>query len=204
LPASSYYAWDGSDGASAGDTADVGSRGGGTPFSTAGLAADFIVSARNDVPTLTPVALVLDEGNTATITATELPVFDQDNQSDQLTFRVEAPLPSKGVFLKNGIPLSVGGLFTQDDVLAGNISYRHTSGELSADASDSVWFALRDGAGGVIPRFALPITILDVNAQIAITGTTQAVPERIGDEATDFTVLTLGLSDADGDLATWT
>jgi VCBS repeat-containing protein/CshA-type fibril repeat protein len=195
-----YYAWDGSDGASAGDTADVGSRGGGTPFSTAGLAADFIVSARNDVPTLTPVALVLDEGNTATITATELPVFDQDNQSDQLTFRVEAPLPSKGVFLKNGIPLSVGGLFTQDDVLAGNISYRHTSGELSADASDSVWFALRDGAGGVIPRFALPITILDVNAQIAITGTTQAVPERIGDEATDFTVLTLGLSDADGDL----
>ncbi|HRF05111.1 Ig-like domain-containing protein, partial [Accumulibacter sp.] len=194
-----YYAWDGSDGASAGDTADVGSRGGVTPFSTAGLAADFIVSARNDVPTLTPVALVLDEGSPdpTPITETQLPVVDPDNQSDQLTYRVEE-LPSKGVFLKNGIPLSVGGLFTQDDVLARNISYRYTSGELSSDASDSVWFTLRDGAGGVILRFELPITIRDVNAQIAITGTTQAVPERIGDEASDFTVLNLGLNDADG------
>jgi hypothetical protein len=46
-----YYAWDGSDGASAGDTANVSAPGGGvTPFSAASLDADFIVSARNDVP----------------------------------------------------------------------------------------------------------------------------------------------------------
>jgi hypothetical protein len=85
-------------------------------------------------------------------------------------------------------------------VLAGKISYRHTSGELSADASDSVSFTLRDGAGGEINPVVLPITIRDVNAQIAITGTTQAVPERIGSEASDFAVLNLGLDDdSDGD-----
>jgi VCBS repeat-containing protein len=193
-----YYVWDGSDGASAGNTVSVSARGGITPFSTASLDADFIVSARNDVPTVAPVSLVLNEGSTATITVTELPVVDQDNQSDQLTYRVDV-LPSRGVLLKSGIPLSVGSVFTELEVLAGKLSYRHTSGELSADASDSVSFSLRDGAGGEIDPVVLPITIRDVNAPITITGTTQIVPERIGSEASDFAELNLGLSDTDGD-----
>jgi len=195
----SYYAWDRSDGASAGATASVGAseRGGAQPFSTAGLAADFIVTARNDIPTLVPVALELNEGSTRTITITELPVVDQDNGVDQLTYRVEPPLAGKGLLLRNGIALSVGSIFTQKDVQEGRISYRHTGSELFADDSDSVTLTLRDGAGGQIP-VVLPIAIRDVNAQIAITGTTQTVAERVGSEASDFTVLNLGLSDADG------
>ncbi|MBE2257756.1 MAG: DUF4347 domain-containing protein, partial [Rhodobacteraceae bacterium] len=198
-----YYAWDGSDGASAGDTADVRTPGGSAPFSADSLTADFIVTARNDVPTLTPVALVLNEGATASLTDAELPVTDQDNQDDQLTYRVDV-LPLEGVLFKNGIPVSVGSLFTQEDVVAGKISYRHTGGELLVDTVDSVGLSLRDGAGGVIDLLVLPIAIRDVNAAIAITGASQTVAERIGDEASDFTVLDLGLSDADGDPALMT
>jgi hypothetical protein len=64
-------------------------------------------------------------------------------------------------------------------------------GELSADASDSVTFFLRDGAGSEIDPLVQPITLRDVNAQIAITGTTQALPERIGSEAATFRCSTL-------------
>ncbi|MER2545171.1 MAG: cadherin-like domain-containing protein [Candidatus Accumulibacter phosphatis] len=83
--------------------------------------------------------MVLNEGGTATITHTELPVVDQDNQNDQLTDRVDS-LPGKWTLLKNGIPLSVGSVFSQDDILAGKITYRHTrasSRRMPATASRS-------------------------------------------------------------------
>ncbi len=192
-----YYVWDGSNGV-AGDTGDVTSRGNATPYSAANLTADFAVTSRNDIPTVTPVALSLNEGSTATIGATQLPVVDADNDPDQLIYQVKA-LPTKGVLLFNGKAVVVGALFTQDDVISGRLTYRHTSGELSANASDSATFTLRDGAGGVVDDILLPISIVDVNAQIAIVGGTQTVAERTGSEASDYSVLDLNLSDADGD-----
>ncbi|MEF8724616.1 MULTISPECIES: hypothetical protein [Candidatus Accumulibacter] len=50
---------------------------------------------------------------------------------------------------------------------------------------------MRDGAGSEIDPLVQPITLRDVNAQIAITGTTQALPERIGSEAATFRCSTL-------------
>ncbi|MBU1117304.1 MAG: DUF4347 domain-containing protein, partial [Bacteroidetes bacterium] len=191
----SYRVWDASSG-SAGGTLAVTSSGGSTSISDASIDATFNVAARNDAPTLTPVQLDLNEGATAVITTATLPLLDPDNASEQLTYRVEV-LPTHGQLLKNGIPVLVGSLFTQADIISGTISYRHTASELSLDQVDSVSFSVRDGAGGVISSVSLPIQIHDVNAQIAITGASQSVLEYVSGPAT-YTELNLGLSDADG------
>ncbi|MCX7096622.1 MAG: Ig-like domain-containing protein, partial [Methylococcales bacterium] len=184
-----YYAWDG------------------LATSSATLTSDIAVASRNDSPTLVPVALVLNETAAGFITSVQQPLLDPDNSEVQLLYKLES-LPANGVLYKNGVALTVGSLFSQADVAAGTvIKYQYTGHDLSVNSSDSFTFSVRDGAGGVLgatggavgdtsPR-TLTISVGDINAQIAINGINQTSNELV--LAGEFTNLSLGMADADGD-----
>jgi VCBS repeat-containing protein len=211
-----YKAWDGSAGTIGGTATDVT---GGTPtaFSSAGLTATLNVTPVNDVPSFTtaPTVTVSELNPTKTLTTTDLPLIDPDNTTEQVMYRVEV-LPTLGTLKLNGAAVNLATLFTQQDVISGNLSYTYNGGQLAANTADSVRFSIRDGAGGVIgangasganPWATLNITILDnVNAQIAITGTTVSIPQFNNDPnvATITTPIALNMSDADGNTSLMT
>jgi hypothetical protein len=103
--------------------------------------------------------LTLDEGAAATITATQLD-FDDAEQSDAaITFRLTA-LAAHGTLLRNGTALALNGGFTQADINAGRISYRHDGSETLAD---SFGFSVSDGTGNIVSGQSFALTVEAVN-----------------------------------------
>ncbi len=72
---------------------------------------------------------------------------DPDNTTIQRQYRITTPVTNGTLFL-NGSALSVGSVFTQDDLDNDRLSYLHNGSETSTDSFD---FQVRDGGGGVVP-----------------------------------------------------
>ena len=214
-----YTVWDGSTGM-VGDVADTSSRGGTTAFATGSETAAMNVTPVNTPPVFSSTTLTVNESSinnhlTGSFTndstqsgSGNLQLYDANNTINQILYRVEQ-LPVNGTLTLNGATLAVGSLFSQADV--SHITYTPTIGELSANTTDSVYFTIRDGAGGVIGIDApagttaniaswakLDINILDVNAQIAISGTSMTIAEDNAHPGVAVTTpVVISLSDAD-------
>lgn len=221
-----YMAWDASSGI-AGATGNTTAPTSTSPFSSASNTATLNVSPINDPPAFSASPLVVNEHdlvalsggftNDSTLVAGltgNLRIYDPDNSTAQILYRIEE-LPTKGTLTLNGATLAVGSLFSQSNV--SSITYTPTVGELSADTTDRVYFTIRDGAGGVIgsdgkdtgsnPWAYLDITIQDVNAQVAVTGTALAIAEdNVHPGVAVIAPIPLSLNDADdpGSLRTLT
>lgn len=100
-----------------------------------------IVRAVDDEPTLVVNTLDVDErGATATVSPAHILGEDVDTEDDVLLYRVHTR-PTHGTLLLDGVPLGVGGTFTQEDVNEGRLTYRHRG---AAAYADSFQVTLRD------------------------------------------------------------
>ena len=106
------------------------------------------VSPVNDAPVLAINAgLHADLGAAATIGDRALLVQDVDNTAAELTATLTAA-PAHGTLELNGVALTVGGTFTQQDVNDGKLSFQANPG---VDAvTDAITFNVSDGAGGTL------------------------------------------------------
>lgn len=144
------------------------------------------VAANNDAPTIgTNAGLTLDEGATATITASLLAATDPDNTAAQLTYSVTTA-PANGTLKRDGVAAST---FTQADIDAGLITYVHNGSETVAN---SFSFTVTDGAATTpTTQFAITITpkndapVVSTNSGLTVTrsGTVAITAARLA--ATD-------------------
>ncbi len=81
-------------------------------------------------------------------------VNDVDDPDTAITYTVTA-LPTSGVLMLDGVPLTINGSFTEDDVVNNRLSYQ-------ADASsttDQFTFIVSDGDGGAITANTFEIVV---------------------------------------------
>lgn len=88
----------------------------------------------NDPPVLIANrALAVGIGGTVTVGPSDLAIADADMPLDStLAWTLETP-PAAGEWRLDGVALAAGGSFTQADIAAGRISYRHLGGPAAAD-----------------------------------------------------------------------
>ena len=116
-------------------------------------AFDITVTPINDAPAVTTNAgLTVIQGLTVAIPPDRLAAIDADNGPAQLTYTVTTA-PAHGVVRRNGSPVST---FTQADVDAGLVTYRHDG---SAAAPDGFTFVVSDGSLSTAPA-TVSITVL--------------------------------------------
>ena len=140
---------------------DIGDLTAPTATNQASVGADVVikitVAPENDAPALASKndltnVHALPEGGTATIYGTTVPggsqppygqlaYADPDNSAIQVQFRV-TEATKYGQLLKNGVALKVGSAFTQADLDAGLITYKHNGGE---GHTDSFKYLVSDG-----------------------------------------------------------
>lgn len=133
-----------------------------------------LVRPVDDEPTLAVDDISLPAaGATVVLTDTELDGQDVDTPDTTLLYRVTVR-PVNGTLLLGGIPLGVGGTFTQDDVNEGRVTYVHRG---SASTTDSFKVTLRDQGynirynrpGGVYPDTS-STTLLEHTVNVTIPG----------------------------------
>lgn len=108
---------------------------------TTNATISVIVRPVDDEPTLAVTDIpLLSAGATYMLTDETLEGEDVDTPDTLLLYRVEVR-PTNGTLLLNGIPLGVGGTFTQDDVNEGRVIYSHRGW---ASTTDSFQVTLRD------------------------------------------------------------
>ncbi|MBV5308426.1 cadherin-like domain-containing protein, partial [Chromatium okenii] len=79
----------------------------------------------------------VSEGGTSTITAAMLTAIDSDNTTVQRQFLIKS-LPTLGTLLLNGKALGVGSTFTQADIDANKLVYKHNGAETPALITDAL------------------------------------------------------------------
>lgn len=115
---------------------------GGARTATASAALD--ITAVNDLPVLAAnTGATVDEGGSLVITSTMLKLTDLDDTADHRRYTVGS-LPAHGGLLLSGAALQAGDVFTQADVDAGRIGYRHDGSETTSDAFG---FSYADASG---------------------------------------------------------
>jgi len=111
--------------------------------------AEFAMGASpavdNRTPTLMGDVLIVYEGATTVLT---LRAVDVDSALEQIVYTVLS-LPESGALIKSGAGLSVGGTFTQEDVLQGAIAFAHPAGD---PAENVLHISLRDERAALTPR----------------------------------------------------
>ena len=118
----------------------------GLPAGGGGAAQPGTAAPVNQPPVITGGTLrlgpaLIAEGQTINLTTTQLSVSDPDNIAEERVYRLSS-LPQRGQLLLNGVPLVLSGAFTQADVDAGRVQYRHDGGELFTDGFS---FTVSDG-----------------------------------------------------------
>ena len=131
----------------------------------------------NDDPTLVlSGTATIYEGQQQTIhTADLLDAEDEDNSDDQLQFRITAS-PAHGCLVKldivgetlqeTGVVLCAGSVFTQAELDADRIVYRHDGSEADGDGAtvdDSFSYTISDAGGGEEPKGTLNIIVNPIN-----------------------------------------
>jgi hypothetical protein len=106
------------------------------------------VNPVSDPPVLTTnEELNLDEGAIAPLDSTLLRTFDVDNTAVELVYTVTDAVDN-GRLLLDGRLIGVGSTFTQRDLNAGLVNYRHNGSETT---EDSFSFTVSDGANRLRP-----------------------------------------------------
>lgn len=168
----------------------------GLPSGGGGAAQPGTAAPVNAVPVVGGTLLLgpdrVAEGQTIVLTAAELGATDSDNAASELVYRINT-LPQNGQLLLDGTTsLVLAGSFTQADVNAGRISYRHDGGEMFVG---SFQFTLSDGERTVGPR-VFTFDVLPQNDTPTATGASLKVAEG-GSIATS-----LGVGDGDNAIPT--
>jgi len=138
----------------------------GNAFNHIAIASSTIdVSAVNDAPQISDLTEVpVTQGSTASLAGHWL-ALDPDSAPQALTYTL-ATLPQQGQLYRGNVPLGTGSQFTQAELDAGLIVYRHTGVSLAAD---SLQLSAADAQGASLGSG--PITVsLKVGAQAAIAG----------------------------------
>ncbi len=166
---------------------------GGALFATGSTTVN--ITATNDEESLdTNLGLTLNEGAWGTITATQLATSDVDNTAAQIVYTVDST-PAYGTLSLNWVTLSATDTFTQADIDAGLIRYRHDAGETTSDSFD---FTVDDGAGtstsGTFNLTINPVNDAPVNM---FSGPPQTVASSSVDGVTDIHAADLN---GDGDM----
>jgi hypothetical protein len=78
------------------------------------------------LPTLQAQSLQIGRGQEFRLTSAQLKAFDGLQANDQLRYTL-TQMPQYGVLHLNGVPLGIGGSFTQADVDKGWVTYKNTS-----------------------------------------------------------------------------
>lgn len=92
---------------------------------------DVVVRLTNDAPVLTILSTVdgIREGSTGTITTAHLRVTDEETTDPGQLIYTMIGSPSGGSLLKDGNALPAFGTFSEDDLVAGRVSYRHNGSQ---------------------------------------------------------------------------
>ncbi|MBI3898161.1 MAG: DUF4347 domain-containing protein [Gammaproteobacteria bacterium] len=116
------------------------------------------VTPVNDAPVLaTNTGLTLLQGANATVTPLQLATTDVDNSDVQLVYTLTA-LPTAGVLQLDGVALGLNDTFTQADLNANRVSYRHNN---TTAATDVFGFIVADGSGAMVgSSFAITVTLV--------------------------------------------
>ena len=133
------------------------------------------IAAINDAPTWSVNSgSVVNEGATIVIHNATLQVSDREQNALSLTYTLGAT-PTEGTLQKSGIPVPLGGTFTQDDLDNNRLTYSHSGSETIAD---SFGVTVSDGVGGVLPLTAIFITVNPLNdSPILLTNSGVALNE---------------------------
>jgi hypothetical protein len=99
--------------------------------------------------------LSLDEGESQTITNSQLKVIDADNSAREITYTL-TDIPDHGRLTLDGGELIEGNSFTQDDIDNNRLSYTHNGSETTDDGFS---FTVSDGEGGNIGETLFDITV---------------------------------------------
>jgi len=132
----------------------------------------------NDDPVLAKnEGLNVDEGDEGDIVTALLQVTDDDQTASELTYTI-GTATANGLLKLDGVNLSVGDTFTQEDIDNGLLSYLHDGSETT---TDEFIFTVSDGDGGSLDdTFVITINPVNDAPQIgANKGLT--VPEGAGD-----------------------
>jgi len=133
---------------------DQGNTGGGALTATTDIVVN--VAPVNDAPTVnTNQGLTVPAGQTGTITPDLLQVVDIDNTPSELVYTIVTP-PGSGQILVNGMPLGVGGTFTQADINNGLVTF------VPGDTGDfSFVFNVSDPSGATTGNQTFSLTVED-------------------------------------------
>ena len=156
---------------------------------------NITITPVNDEQSLdTNGGLTLNEGATGTITASELATSDADHAAAQIVYSVDTA-STNGTLMLNWVALSASDTFTQADIDAGLVTYRHDGGETTSDTFD---FTVDDGTGtstsGTFNFTITPVNDAPVNM---LSGQPQTIAGAGIDGATDVHAADL---DGDGDV----
>ncbi|WP_295449369.1 cadherin-like domain-containing protein, partial [uncultured Thiodictyon sp.] len=137
---------------------------GGAAGTSANRSLTIKVSPVNDTPVLyVPGATAPDlsvlsanvqKGSSLTFSTSNIQVSDPDNTAEQLVFRIEGPLPTHGTLTYNGNAVGIGTVFNY--AALGGLKYVHNN---DAASSDTFSVTLRDGAGGLVNKTTINLTI---------------------------------------------
>jgi len=115
----------------------------GLPATANPLTFNIAVLSSNFVPVLTLNAgVTVSEDDIVTIGSAALGVSDRDNGAAQIIYTVSPTLPTTGTIRRDGTPLAAGQSFTQADVNANRITFRHNGSE--TPTTDAFRFTIRD------------------------------------------------------------
>ncbi|MBW2255462.1 MAG: tandem-95 repeat protein, partial [Deltaproteobacteria bacterium] len=161
---------------------------------------NITVTPQNDTPTVaTNDPLVVDEGDSRTIRRTLLLIADVDDLPVDLTYTLDT-LPANGTLVLDGVPLALGGHFTQQDVDDVLLVYAHDASETTADGFD---FTVEDpDSASVSDSFVIQIVALNDLPVVAVNaGVTVEEADSV-----DITATELAATDADDPATalTWT
>jgi hypothetical protein len=152
-----------------------------------------------DTPTLiTNVGLMLAEGSSSVITSDRLSAASVGNTPDQLVYSIVV-LPTRGQLELTSAPGEAVTTFTQADIDAGDLLYRHNGSE---SLSDVFKFTISDSEGDTLPStsFGLIVTpvndapVLDTTLNPVLTATHE---DALQPEATYVGQLVRGVTDVD-------
>jgi hypothetical protein len=121
-------------------------------FLLAQLAAAAAAAAPPILVTNEP--LLIDPGETSSITSAQLAVEDPDTSPWQIVYTLES-IPSHGT-LWGAAPMGIGDIFLQQHLNFGQVWYTHDGGPAAAD---SFVFTVSDGSGGAIGPTVFEILI---------------------------------------------
>jgi hypothetical protein len=138
-----YYAWDQTIGNHANAVA-ITSTGGITAFSTDSDQCSINISAVNDSPVIVQLNdMTVNEGNTISITTSNLQLTDPDHTSTELVFSIQNfDPPSHGTLYRDHILLQGNDTFTQADIDNNLMVYHHAGGENNRVV---IYFQVTDG-----------------------------------------------------------